>query len=83
LAAPQVADYRPLLEAAGFAVETYEEPLDWQRQQRALMEGIIAAEHELVEELGLTAAAEYVAMARGALADLPVRRYVFGVARRR
>ena len=75
----RIADYHPLLEDAGFVVETYEEPPDWQRQQRALAEGIIAAEAEVTQEMG----AHYPAMARGFLADLVVLRYVFVVARRR
>lgn len=83
LGALQVTDYRPLLVAAGFAAEVYEEPPDWRRQQRALVEGIVAAEAELADEIGVAAAARYSAMARGCLADLPVRRYVFVVARRR
>ncbi len=83
LGALQVADYRPLLDAAGFAAEVYEEPLDWQRHQRALAEGILAAETELIDEFGTAAAARYLEVARGVLADLPVRRYVFVVARRR
>jgi ubiquinone/menaquinone biosynthesis C-methylase UbiE len=65
LAASQIADYRPLLEAAGFVVESYEEPPGSQRQHRGLVEGIIAAEHELGEELGAAVAAGCVAMARG------------------
>ena len=64
-------------------MEIYEEPQDWQRQQRALLEGIIASEPELAEEMEAAVAAGFVAMARGVLADLPVRRYVFVVARRR
>jgi len=56
----------PLLDAAGFAAEVYEEPPDWQRHQRALVEGIIAAEMELADEFGMAAAARYLAMARGA-----------------
>lgn len=83
LGAPQLANHRPLLAAAGFDVEVYEEPPNWQRQQRALIEGIIASESELAEEIEAAVAASYVAMARGALADMPVRRYVFVVARRR
>jgi ubiquinone/menaquinone biosynthesis C-methylase UbiE len=83
LGAPQLADHRPLLAAAGFDVEIYEEPPNWQRQQRALLEGIIASESKLAEEMEATVAASYVAMARGSLADMPVRRYVFVVARRR
>jgi SAM-dependent methyltransferase len=83
LGAPQLADHRPLLATAGFDMEIYEEPLDWQRQQRVLLEGIIASEPELAEEMEAALAAGFVAMARGALADLPVRRYVCVVARRR
>lgn len=83
LRSPQLADYRPLLDAAGLTVELYGEPLDWRSQQRALVEGIIAAEPELAEEMGRPAAAGYVVMARGMLADFPTRRYVFGVARKR
>jgi SAM-dependent methyltransferase len=82
LGTPQLADHRSLLAAAGFDVEIYEEPPDWQRQQRALLEGIIASESELAEEMEAAVAAGFVAMARGALADLLVRRYVCVVARR-
>jgi ubiquinone/menaquinone biosynthesis C-methylase UbiE len=82
LGAQQVADHRPLLEASGFAIETYEEPPDWQRQHEALVAGIIAAETELAAEIGAAAAAGYVAMARGVLADLSLRRYVFVIAQR-
>ncbi len=74
----RIADYHPLLEGAGLVVETYEEPPDWQRQQRALAEGIVAAEAEVTQEMG----AHYPAMARGMLADLADLRYVFVVARR-
>lgn len=50
LGAPQLADHRPLLAAAGFDVEMYEEPPDWQRQKRVLLEGIIVSEPALAEE---------------------------------
>jgi SAM-dependent methyltransferase len=82
LRSQQTADYRPLLEAAGLTVEVYEEPPNWQIQHRALGEGIIAAEAALAEEMGVEAAARYSATARGNLADIPLRRYVFGVTRR-
>jgi SAM-dependent methyltransferase len=78
IGAAQVADHRPLLEEAGFTVETYEEPPGWEVQHRALAEGVIAAEGEITKEMG----PGYVAMARSLLADLPMRRYVFVVARR-
>ena len=64
-------------------MEMYEEPPDWQRQQRALLEGIIVSEPALAEEMEAAVAAGFVAMSRGALTDLPVRRYVCVVARRR
>ena len=51
-----------------------EEPQDSQPQQRGLVEGVIASERELGEELEAAAAAGRVAMARGVLADLPVPR---------
>jgi SAM-dependent methyltransferase len=83
LGAAQLADYRPVLEGAGFEIEIYEEPLNWRGQQRPLLEGIIAVQAQLAEEIGAAGAAGWVAMARGGLADLSVRRYVFGVAGKR
>src|SRR5262245_49314494 len=56
LDALQLADHRPLLEASCFAIETHEEPLDWQRQHAALASGIIAAETQLAAEIGAAAA---------------------------
>ena len=67
-----------MVNEAGLTVETYQEPPGWRRQQRALAEGIIAAEAQVTEEMG----AAFPAMARVFLADLPVLRYVFVVARR-
>jgi ubiquinone/menaquinone biosynthesis C-methylase UbiE len=83
LNAEQCPDHRSLLEAAGFEVEIHEEPARWREQQRAFSEGIIAAESALAEEMEPAAHARYLAMARGMLADLAVRRYVMGVARKR
>jgi len=71
-------DYRALIEQAGLAVETYQEPPGWRRQQRALAEGIVAAEAEVAEEMGR----HFAAMARVFLAELPALRYVLAVARR-
>jgi SAM-dependent methyltransferase len=83
LNAQQFDDYRPVLSVAGFEVEVYAEPQDWQSQQRRLLEALIGHESELVSELGTTEAARFLAMARGSLSDLPLRRYVLGVGRRR
>lgn len=82
LGVEQCANYRPLLEAAGLTIETYEEPLDWRRQQAALAEGLIAAEAELSKEMEPATAARFAAMARGVLADMPLRRYVLVIARK-
>jgi ubiquinone/menaquinone biosynthesis C-methylase UbiE len=71
------ADYRQLIENAGFAVETYQEPPGWRDQQRALAEGIVAAEAEVTVDMGR----HYPAMARVFLAGLPGLRYIFAVAR--
>jgi SAM-dependent methyltransferase len=71
-------DYCGLLEDTGFAVEICEEPPGWRSQQRALAEGIIAAEDEVTHEMG----AHYPAMARVFMAALPTARYVLVAARR-
>jgi ubiquinone/menaquinone biosynthesis C-methylase UbiE len=82
LGAEQVADYRPLLQAAGFVIETYEEPPEWRRQQRAVAEGLIAAEADMAREMPAETAAGLAAMGRGMLADMPARRYICVVARK-
>ncbi len=77
------AEYHPLehhhlLDETGLAVDTYEEPPGWRRQQQALAEGIMANEVELTQDMG----AHYPAMARNFLANLGSMRYLFIVARR-
>ena len=64
-------------------MESYDEPPNWRQQQQALLEAVIAHEHELGEEMETAALTQFVGMARGALKDMPSRRYVFGIARRR
>jgi SAM-dependent methyltransferase len=76
LGSEQCADYRPLIEAVGMIVDSYEEPPDWRHQQRALAEGLIAAEDELSGEIGSVVAGRFATMARGVLTDMPSRRYV-------
>jgi hypothetical protein len=52
-----VGDYRPLLDAAGFDVLSYEQTPDWHAQVAAGF-GAVAAEHDALEaELGHAAAA--------------------------
>ena len=76
LGSEQCSDYRPVIEAVGLVVDSYEEPSGWRRQQRALAEGIIATEEELSGEIGSVVAGRFAGMARGVLADMPSRRYV-------
>lgn len=49
---PQVADHRPLLEAAGFDVLAYEETPDWRARQRRTMELSLERLEELAAESG-------------------------------
>ncbi|MFC9257515.1 class I SAM-dependent methyltransferase [Amycolatopsis thailandensis] len=49
---PQVADHRPLLEAAGFDVLSYEETPDWRTLQRRAMELSLERVNDLAAESG-------------------------------
>ena len=49
-------DYRPLLLEAGFEVEVYDETPDWERRQRGVYAGILAATEALIQERGEQAA---------------------------
>lgn len=71
-------DCRRVLGDAEFAVDIYAEPPGRRDQQRALAEGIVAAEEEVAREMG----AHYPAMARVFVAALPATRYVFVAAHR-
>jgi SAM-dependent methyltransferase len=83
LGAAQVADHRPLLDACGFEVAVYEEPRDWRRQHKALLDSIAAHGRDLRLEMGEGPATFMVNMAHSALTELSSRRYVFGIGRRR
>jgi len=52
LRAGPIPDYRPHLEAAGFAVEVYEEAEEWEPRWRAVFAGFRAHHAELVGERG-------------------------------
>lgn len=82
IGAEQLADHRPLLQKSGFTVETHEEPADWRRQQTAPAEGLIATQAEMSKEMEPATAAALVAMGRGVLDDMTVRRYVCVVAKK-
>jgi SAM-dependent methyltransferase len=51
---PQVDDHRPLLEAAGFEVERYDDTDDWEARQRRTTDGLLARADELAAESGET-----------------------------
>jgi ubiquinone/menaquinone biosynthesis C-methylase UbiE len=80
--APQVRTHHQLLRDAGFVVEGYEETPDWERRQRAVYQGILAAQATLIRELGEVAGTGIVQEAREVPALLEQARRVLVVARR-
>ena len=51
---PQVADHRPLLEAAGFTIQAYDDTDVGLRRHRALMRGLLNSVEELADEAGVS-----------------------------
>jgi SAM-dependent methyltransferase len=49
---PQVDDHRPLLEAAGFAVRSYADTVDWRHRLTAVNDGLREAAAEIAQEIG-------------------------------
>jgi SAM-dependent methyltransferase len=49
---PQVADHRPLLQAAGLRVLAYDETPEWERRQREITRLLAASVSELAAEIG-------------------------------
>ena len=64
---PPLGDHRPLLEQAGFEVETYELQPEDSVRRRAIYEALVAAEQDLVQEMGEGAAARLMFEAKGTL----------------
>jgi ubiquinone/menaquinone biosynthesis C-methylase UbiE len=85
---PPVPDHRPLLRAAGFAIETYEEIPEAEAKRRAIYERYVASEEALQHEMGAEAAQSMLFEARRALGlidgidYLQHSRRIFVVARR-
>lgn len=75
-----VADYRPLLEAAGFDVLTYEETPGWAQRAKAAFTAIVNAADTLAEEMGEQASASAVAEAMITLDIKPYPRRILAVA---
>jgi ubiquinone/menaquinone biosynthesis C-methylase UbiE len=80
LKAQQFLDYRPLMAAADFDVEIYEEPPNWRQQQQRTLELLVENE---TAEMDPADVGQILAMARGSLNELSSRRYVLAVGRRR
>lgn len=75
-----VADYRPLLEAAGFAVDAYEETPGWQERVYGVFQALIDAADALRAELGEQAASGTLAEAMLTVAVKPYPRRILAVA---
>jgi ubiquinone/menaquinone biosynthesis C-methylase UbiE len=86
---PPLDDHRPLLEQAGFEVKTYEFQPDAEVKRRAFYERIVAAESDLLKELGEEATKKLMFEAKGTLGFtdgvdyLAFSRRIFVVARKR
>lgn len=77
-----VADYRPVLERAGFSVVRYEETPGWRERVTATFEAVVAEHAALDAELGVAAAAALSMEAALTLEQRPYRRRVLVVADR-
>jgi ubiquinone/menaquinone biosynthesis C-methylase UbiE len=75
-----VADFRPLLEEAGFAIEAYEETAGWAERVRRTFEAVVEAREQLASELDERAASSLAAEAAVALRTRVYRRRVLAIA---
>lgn len=82
LGAQQVQDFRPLLQQAGFSIVHYDLVDRSVELQTRVMQGLIANEDALRNEVGEQAASMLASMARSALRESSGRRYVLGIAQR-
>ena len=64
---PPVPDHRPLLQQAGFEIETYQVQPQAEDRRRAYYEAVVGAEQDLVAEMGEEAAARLMFEAKGTL----------------
>jgi hypothetical protein len=86
---PPLGDHRPLLEQAGFEVESYEVQQDAEAKRRAYYERVVAAEPTLIAEMGEEGAQKLLFEAKGTLGltdgtdYLAHSRRIFVVARKR
>jgi ubiquinone/menaquinone biosynthesis C-methylase UbiE len=73
---PPLPDHRPLLEAAGFDVESYEVQPDGECLRGAYYERLVAAEADLLREIGGEETRKLMASARGNLGLVDGTRYL-------
>jgi hypothetical protein len=77
-----VADYRPLMAAAGLTVEAYEETPGWQERVHAAFSAIADNHDTLTAEMGEPASAAAAAEAMVTLQVRPYPRRIMAVASR-
>jgi SAM-dependent methyltransferase len=77
-----VPDLRPLLEQAGFVVESYTEATGWEERITRTFESVLAEQHQLSAELGADAAGALIAEAHLALNARIYRRRILATATR-
>jgi SAM-dependent methyltransferase len=82
LGADPVPDFVPLLEAAGFRIEAYEETPGWQERVNETFRAIVDAQGTLVAEMGEHAAASAVAEAMLTIQLQPYPRRILAAASR-
>jgi SAM-dependent methyltransferase len=75
-----VGDYRPLLDAAGFTVEAYEEVPGWPEPVRTTYQSLLDAREELIGEMGPVAATAFFSELTLTLEREIYRRRVLAVA---
>ncbi len=78
-----VSDYRPVLEAAGFTVEIYDEALGWPEPMTTTYSAIIEAKEALTQEMGEAATGALLLEMSLTLEHQPYSRRVFVAATRR
>lgn len=83
LGADPVDDYRPLLDAAGFSVDAYEEVPGWPEPMSAAYSAVLAAREALAGEMGEAAVGALAAEMSLTLELKPYRRRVFASATKR
>jgi SAM-dependent methyltransferase len=80
---PQVEDHRPLLDEAGFDVETYDETSEWDRRQRAINALLLERVDDLAAESGEDPAAVRVGVEEMVATQETMSRRVLVIATRR